>query len=103
MTYASLDDIGKIVGGSKDYGPLLGIVGADFVDPAQNKRTPASLDMTWFPPLARHSKQSRRIAKGGRSSAYADIAKPVVNHAAGNVLVERHLSQNHGGAQLTPR
>ena len=43
MTYDSLDNVGKIVGGSKDDGPLLGIVGADFVDPAQNQGTPASL------------------------------------------------------------
>ncbi len=43
MTYDRLDDVGKIIGGSKDDGPLLGIVGADFVDPTQDQGTPASL------------------------------------------------------------
>ena len=45
MTYDSLDNVGKIVCGSKDDGPLLGIIGADFVDPAQNQRTTTSLVM----------------------------------------------------------
>lgn len=45
MTYNSLDNIRKIVGSGKEYRPLFRIVGADFVDPAQNERTRAGLDM----------------------------------------------------------
>jgi len=38
--------------------------------------------------------------EGGRGSSYADVAEPVDNHAAGSILVERHLSQDHGKGTL---
>jgi len=60
MTYDSLDDVGKIVGGSQDDRSLFRVVGADFVDPAQDKRTRTGLNRTWFQPSVRGSRGRKR-------------------------------------------
>ncbi len=100
MTYDGLDDVSKIVCGSKDDGPLLGIVGADFVDPAQNQRTPASLDIVPSVSASLLTVQVHRWPWGEERRAYTNVAKPVEYHAAGHILIERHLPQSYSGAQL---
>lgn len=67
-----LDNICKVVTGGHEQRPLLRIVGADFVDPAQDE---------W-------------------ASSESDLAKPIHDLAPEDVVVEWHLAENDAKDQL---
>jgi hypothetical protein len=95
-TYNCLHHICEIVAQCYNQCSLLGVVGADLVDPGQNKRPCTVL-------LRAACEQDRTICTTLPVTAlgtYADLTEPKNYHAACDIFVQRHLAQENTKEQL---